>query len=138
MQAHTHTHPRSHTHKHGQNNLNLCIQIEPVMPGGDATVYVWLHPQIYVHKIQTNTVASTQDMPGLVFMRRFWILTSKISWHNSLLSSNKVNNNQAIYNIIAQPPRFHILYNVHNMITAAKSINSSWINAYLITLLSYS
>ena len=124
---------QAHTHTHGQNNLNLCIQIEPVMLGADATVYVWLHPQIYVHKIQTNTVASTQAMPGLVFMQIFWILTSNISWHNSLMSSNKVNNNQAIYNIIAQPPRFHILY-----ITAAKSINSSWINAYLITLLSYS
>ena len=54
--------PHYHHNTCHKNNLNLCVQNEPVTVGADATVYVWFLGQICVSKSQTYTVTSALCM----------------------------------------------------------------------------
>ena len=48
--------PHYHHNTCHKNNLNLCVQNEPVTVGADATVYVWFLGQICVSKSQTYCI----------------------------------------------------------------------------------
>ena len=75
-----------------KNNLNLCIEPEPVTVGADATVlYVCLH--LYTVQVRVYcTVASVPAVSGSTVMRRFRLFSGQCSssmhiWNGSLYAS---------------------------------------------------
>ena len=55
-----------------KNNLNICLQTEPVTVGAEATEYVWLLSIYIWPRNQTFAIASAPIVPGSEIYRVFW------------------------------------------------------------------